>query len=126
MSDTHTNVALTSGRYRLTDKEINEICNDCKGQVNQCYVYCETYFPGHVNIPITHILDGDSFYVFFETCVGNYWKRQEIMKWLLYVLPIPKNNSIMQRGIYILLRYVEMIAQLIVVAILFLSVIVPM
>ena len=117
LSDTHTTFVLTSKRdtYKIF-----------KGNGYQCHVYYETYFPGRVEIPITRALGGYQFDVVFEACVVNYCKRKEIVKWLLYVFPMPKNDSIMQRALYILLRSVEMIAQLRVGAIFFLSVIVPM
>ena len=76
MADTYTTFVLTSKQDRLIDKEINEACNDFKGHVDQCHMYCETYFPGRVKIPITCVLGGDLFDAVFEACVGNYWKRQ--------------------------------------------------
>ena len=48
------------------------------------------------------------------------------MKWLVYVLEIPKNDSIMQRARFIILRSVEMIVQLRVGSIFFISILVPM
>ena len=48
------------------------------------------------------------------------------MKWLVYVLALPKNDSIIQRALFIILRSVEMIAHLRVGFIFFLSVLVPM
>ena len=76
-------------------------------------------------MPITRVLGGDRFDVVFEACVGNYWKRPEIMQWLWRVLPLLKSDSIIQRSLYIILRLTEMIAQLRVGAIFF-SVIVPL
>ena len=75
-------------------------------------MYNETYFPGRVKTTITRVLGGDRFCVVFEACVG-------ITKWLLYILLMPKNDSIIQRDLYILLRSVHMIAQLSVGAIFF-------
>ena len=46
------------------------------------------------------------------------------MKWLVYVLALQKNDSIMQRALFIILRSVQMIAQLRVGSIFFLSIIV--
>ena len=48
------------------------------------------------------------------------------MNWLVYVLALPKNDSIMQRALFIIIRSVQMIAQLRVGSIFFLSIIVPM
>ena len=48
------------------------------------------------------------------------------MKWLVYVLALPKNDSIMQLALFIILRSVQMIAQLQVGSIFFLSILVPM
>ena len=79
-----------------------------------------------MKIPITRVLGGDRFDVVFEACVGNFWKRKEIMQWLMLVLPLPKNDNIMQRALFIILRSVEMVAQLRVGAIFFLCVIVPL
>ena len=79
-----------------------------------------------MKIPITRVLGGSRFDGIFEACVGNFWKRPEIMKWLMYVLSLPKNDSIMQRALFIILRSVQMIAQLRVGSIFFLSIIVPM
>ena len=76
LADTHTTLVLTSKRYRLIDKEINETCNYFKGHGSQCHVYCETYFPGSIEIPITCVVGGYRFDVVFESCVRNYWKRQ--------------------------------------------------
>ena len=59
---------------RLTDKEINDTCNDVKGHGEQCHVFCEKMFPGRVKIPITRVLGGARFDVIFEACVGNYHK----------------------------------------------------
>ena len=73
---TPTQIFYTSKRDRLTDKDINETCNDFKGHVDQCHMYCETYFPGRVKIPITCVLGGDLFDAVFEACLGNYFKRQ--------------------------------------------------
>ena len=74
-----------------------------------------------MKIPITHILGGARFDVIFEACFRNFWKRPEIMKWLVYVLALPKNYSIMLRALLIILRSVQMIAQLRVGSIFFLS-----
>ena len=111
---------------RLIDKEINETCNDFKGHGEECHAFCERRFEGRVKVPITRVLGGDRFDVVFEACVGNYWKRPEIMQWLWLVLPLPKSDSIMQRSLYIILRSTEMIAQLRIGAIFFLSIIVPL
>ena len=78
-----------------------------------------------MKILITRVLSGACFDGIFEACVGNFWKRPEIMKWLVYVLALPKNDSIMQRALFIILRSVQMIAQLQVGSIFFLSIIVP-
>ena len=48
------------------------------------------------------------------------------MKCLVYVLAPPNNDSIMQRALFIVLRSVQMIAQLRVGYIFFLSILVPM
>ena len=48
------------------------------------------------------------------------------MKWLVYVLALPKNDSIMKHALFIVLRSVQMIAQLRVGSIFFLSILVPM
>ena len=81
----------------LIEKEINDTCNNFKGHGEQCHVFCEKWFPGREKIPITHVLGGARFDGIFEACVGNFWKQLEIMKWLVYVLALPKNDSIMQR-----------------------------
>ena len=75
LDDTHTTFVLTSKQDKLMDKYINETCNDFKGHGDKCHVYYETYFPGSVKIPITHVLGGYQFDVVFEARVGNYWKR---------------------------------------------------
>ena len=74
-------------------------------------MFCEKWFPGRVKIPITRVLGGARFDGIFEACVGNFWKRPEIMKWIVYVLALPNNDSIMQRALFIILRSVQMIAQ---------------
>ena len=79
-----------------------------------------------MKIPITRVLVGAWFDGIFEARVGNFWKRPEIMKWLLYVLALPKNDSIMQRALFIILRSVQIIAQLQVGSVFFLSILVPM
>ena len=79
-----------------------------------------------MKIPITRVLCDARFDGIFEACVGNFWKRPEIMKWLVYVLVLPKNDSIMQRALFIILRSVQMIAQLRVGSIFVLSILVPM
>ena len=96
----------------LIDKEINDTYNDFKGHGEQCHVFFEKWFPGRVKIPITCVLGGARFDGIFEACVGNSCKRPEIMIWLVYVLSLPKNDSIMQRALFIILRSVQMIAQL--------------
>ena len=48
------------------------------------------------------------------------------MKWLVYMLALPKNYSIMQRALFIVLRSVQMIAQLQVGSIFFLYILVSM
>ena len=48
------------------------------------------------------------------------------MKWLVYVSSLPNNDSIMQRALFIILRSVQMISQLRVGSIFFLSILVPM
>ena len=73
-----------------------------------------------------HVLCGARFDGIFEACVGNFWKRTEIMKWLVYVLALPNNDSIMQRALFIILRSVQMNVQLRVGSIFFLSILVPM
>ena len=75
---------------------------------------------------ITCVIGGARFDGIFEACVGNFWKRPEIMKWLVYVLALPKNDSIMKRALFIILRSVQMIAQLRFGYIFFLSILVPM
>ena len=110
----------------LIYKEINNTCNDFKGHGEQCCVFCEKWFPGRVKIPITSVLGGARFVGIFEACVGNFWKRPEIMKWLVYVLALPKNEIIMQHALFIILRSVQMVAQLRVGYIFFLSIIVLM
>ena len=95
----------------MIDKEINDTCNDFKGHGKQCHVFLEKWFPSRAKIPITRFLGGARFDGIFDVCVGNFWKRPEIMKWLVYVLAIPKNDSIMQYSIFIILRSVHMIAQ---------------
>ena len=77
-------------------------------------------------MPITRVLGGDIFDGIFDACVGNFWKRPEIMKWAVYLFALPKNYNIMQREIFIILRSVQMIAHLRVGSIFFLSVLVPM
>ena len=91
-----------------------------------CHVFCESRFPVRVKVPITRVLGGDRFDICFEACVGNYWKCSEIMQWLFYDLPLPKNDNCMQCVLLILLGCTEMIAQLRVGAIFFLSVIIPL
>ena len=110
----------------MINKEINDTCNDFKGHGKQCHVFCEKWFPGRVKIPITRVLGGAQFDVIFEACVGNFWKLPEIVKWLMYVLSISKNDSIIKCALFIILRSVQMIAQLRVGYIFFLSVLVPM
>ena len=100
--------------------------NDFKYHGEQCCVFCEKWFLGRVKIPRTRVLGGARFDGIFEACVGNFWKRPEIMKWIVYVLELPKNDSIVQRALFIILRSVEMIAQLRVGSTFFLSIIVPM
>ena len=75
-------------------------------------MFCEKWFLGRVKMPIKGVLGGAQFDGIFEACVGNFWKLSEIMKWLVYVLALPKNDSIMQRELFIILRSVQMIAQL--------------
>ena len=75
-------------------------------------MFCEKWVPGRLKIPITCVLGGARFDGNFEECVGNFWKRPEIMKWLVYVLTLPKNDSIMQRALFIILISVQIIAQL--------------
>ena len=104
---------------RLIDEEINVTCNDVKGHGEICHVFCASRFPGRVKVPITRVLGGDRFDICFEACVGNYWKRPEIMQWLFYVLPLPKNDNCMQRALLILLGCTKIIAQLRVGAIFF-------
>ena len=77
-----------------------------------------------MKIPITRVLGGDRFDVVFEACVGNLKKK--IMQWLMLVLPLPKNDNIMQRALLIILWSVQMVAQLRVGAVFFLCVIVPL
>ena len=89
-------------------------------------MYCDTYFHGCIKIPIIRILGGDRFDLVFEACEGKYWKRQEVMKCILYVFPMPKNYSIMQLALYFLLHSIEMIAYLRVGAIYIFKFIVPM
>ena len=104
---------------RLIDKERNETCNDFNGHGGECHAFCERRFEGRVKVPITRVLGGDRFDVVFEACVGNYWKRPEIMQWLWLVLPLPKSDSILWQSLYIILRSTEMIAQLRIGAIFF-------
>jgi hypothetical protein len=82
--------------------------------------------PGEVRIPITRILGGNRHDVSFEACIANYYHRHEIVEWLLYCLALPDNENILQNALYQLLISVEMIAQLRIGAIFFISIIVPM
>ena len=91
----------------MIDKEINDTCNDFKGHGEQYHVFCEKWFPGRLKIPITRVLGGARFDGIFEACVGNFWKQPEIMKWLVYVLAIPNNDSIVQRALFIQLTTVQ-------------------
>ena len=63
-------------------------------------------------MPIRRVLGGARFDGIFEARVENFWKRPEIRKWRVYVLALPKNYSIMKRALFIILRSVQMIAQL--------------
>ena len=108
----------------MIDKEINDTCNDFKGHGEQCHVFFEKWFPGRLKIPITRVLGGARFDDIFEAYVGNFCKRPEIIKWAVYFLALPNNDNIMQREIFIILRSVQIIAQLRVGFIFFLYILV--
>ena len=77
-------------------------------------------------MPITRVLGGTRFDGIVEACVGNFWKQPEIMKWLVCVLALPKNDAIMQRALFIIIISVHIIAQLRVGSIFFLFILVLM
>ena len=94
-----------------------------KVKAAMCFTSC---FPGRAKVPITSVLGGDCFDICFEACIGNYWKHPEIVQWLLYIIPLSKNDNYTKHALLILLECTETIAQLHVGAIFSLSVIVPL
>jgi hypothetical protein len=112
--------------FSCIDKEYNGTANSSKRHGDNCEDYRKILHPGEVQIPITHILGGNCHDVSFEACISNYFHRHEIVEWLLYCLALPENKNILQRALFTLLTSVEMIAQLRIGAIFFISIIVPM
>ena len=108
------------------DKECNGTANYAKGHGDDCQDYRQRMHPSEVRIPITRTLGGTRHDAAFEACVANYYHRHEIVQWLIYNLALPNNVNILQSALYLLLTSVEMIAQLRMGGIFFMSIIVPM
>ena len=83
--------------------------------------------PDTIKLPIVRTLNGDRHNMEFEACLGSYYLRRYWVQWLLYALSSvekDKDASILQQAILIQHTSREMIAQLRVGSIYYMSIIV--
>ena len=86
----------------------------------------DEYHPGHLRLPIVRVLGGARFDDHLEACLGNFYLRPLITQWLINCIGKPECDNGLQRALYIQLTSVEMIAQLRIGAIIYISIFVPM
>ena len=115
--------------HRTINKECNGTTNYVKGHRAECKAWMQLNHPDTIKLPIVPTLGGVRYDMKFEACLGSYYLRRYRVQWLLYVLSSvekDKDASILQQAMLIQHTSREMIAQLRVGSIYYMSIIIPM
>ncbi len=110
----------------MIDKECNPMMTYAKGHGLECNDFIGQSNAESVRLPITQVLKGECQDAVFEACIANYYHCKDIVQWLIHCLELPDSSNILQQAMLIQLMAREMIAQLRVGTIFFVSVIIPM
>ena len=86
----------------------------------------ETFRPGSLFVPVVRVLNGNRQDASFEGAFPLYVGRSHMVAFLNERLCAGVSENILQRNLFIILESSEMIAQLRICSIFFLTIIVPM
>ena len=115
--------------HRMVEKECSQNMTDAKGHGLDFHAFIDKRCEGSVRIPFTRVLKGEKQDVAFEACIPTYFHRKDILAWLIHaqVAKDPNNETnVLQTALWTQLMCVEMIAQLRVGGIFFMSILLPM
>ncbi len=115
--------------HYTVDKECNGTARYAKGHGMECDRFIAERHPDVIKLPIVRTLGGARQDIEFEACLGTYYLRRYRVEWLLHALSSiekDKDANILQQAMLISHTSREMIAQLRVGSIYYMSVIVPM
>jgi hypothetical protein len=111
---------------RCVDKEFAFTANYAKGHGHAFHDWMRRYHPGKLMMPVIRTLGGDRQDSSFEGALPVYMGRKFFVQWLHEELCSSSKENILQTNMLIILRSVEMIAQLRIASIVFMAVVVPM
>ena len=111
---------------RCVDKEFAFTANYAKGHGHAFHDWMRRYHPGELMMPVIRTLGGDRQDSSFEGALPVYMGRKFFVQWLHEELCSSSKENILQTNMFIILRSVEMIAQLRIASIVFMAVVVPM
>ena len=109
----------------MIDKEINPRGQYAKGHGSDFWHFMTTYHEGVTWLPVVRVNGGARQDGSFEAALPLYLGRKFIVQFLHKTLCSNKKENILQTALFIVLECVEMIAQVRVASIFFISVIVP-
>ena len=90
------------------------------------HAWMETFRPGSLFVPVVRVLNGNRQDASFEGAFPLYVGRSHMVAFLNERLCAGVSENILQRNLFIILESSEMIAQLRICSIFFLTIIVPM
>jgi hypothetical protein len=108
---------------RCVDKEFAFTANYTKGHGHTFHDWMRRYHPGELMMPVIRTLGGDRQDSSFEGALQVYMGRKFFMQWLHEELCSSSKENILQTNMFIILRSVEMTAQLHIASIVFREVI---
>jgi hypothetical protein len=111
---------------RCVDKEFAFTANYAKGHGHAFHDWMRRYHPGELMMPVIRTLGGDRQDSSFEGALPVYMGRKFFVQWLHEELCSSSKENILQTNMFIILRSVEMIAQLRIASIVFMAVVIPM
>jgi hypothetical protein len=97
-----------------------------KGHGDMLCAWMETFCPGSLFLPIVRVLNGNRQDASFEGAFPLYVGRSHMVAFLNKRLCAGVSENILQRNLFIILESSEMIAQLRLGSIFYLTIIVPM
>ena len=109
----------------MVDKEINPRGQYAKGHSRDFWHFMTTYHEGATWLPVVRVNGGARQDGSFEAALPLYIGRKYIVQFLHNTLCSNKTDNILQTTLFVVLECVEMIAQVRVASIFFISVIVP-